>query len=92
MKSIKRLKTFLFFRLAKLPMRGRTRCKFVKWGGVIFADNESFIGNRVHFDSIYPENIHIGKHVHITAGVTILTHYLDTTLEGIHWRSGYVYW
>lgn len=43
------------------------------------------------FDTLYPENIHLGKHVHITANVTILTHYLDTNCGGIHWRSGHVY-
>ena len=42
-------------------------------------------------DTMYPENIHIGKSVHITANVTILTHYLDTSRGGIHWRSGHVY-
>jgi acetyltransferase-like isoleucine patch superfamily enzyme len=40
---------------------------------------------------MYPENIHVCKHVHITARVSILTHYLDTTKNGIYWRSGHVY-
>lgn len=43
------------------------------------------------FDTLYPDNIHIGKHVHITAGVTILTHYLVTEKKGINWRQGHVY-
>ena len=89
--KIKRLKTFFFFTLAKLPMKGQWRCRFVKLGGVDCADNQSFIGNGVSFDSMYPENIHIAKHVHITARVCILTHYLDTNLDGIHWRKGDVY-
>ena len=41
-------------------------------------------------DTMCPENIHIGKHVHITVGVTILTHYLNTTGESM-WRYGHVY-
>jgi len=89
--NIKRLKTFFFFSLAKLPMKGQWRCRFVKWGGVDCADNQSFIGNDVSFDTMYPECIHVGKQVHITARTTILTHYLDTTRDGINWRKGDVY-
>ena len=40
---------------------------------------------------MYPDHIHIGRGVHITAGVTILTHYLNTDLDGICWRKGDVY-
>ena len=29
--------------------------------------------------------------MHVTADITILTHYLDTARKGIHWRSGHVY-
>ena len=43
------------------------------------------------FDTMFPENIHIGKNVHITANVIILTHYLDTASKGIRWRSGHVF-
>ena len=60
-------------------------------GGVDLADNQSFIGEGVIFDSLYPQNIHIGRHVHITAGVKILTHYLNTSQAGICWRQGNVY-
>lgn len=60
-------------------------------GGVDCADRCSFIGKGVLFDALYPENIHIGKHVHITANVTILTHYLETSKNGVHWRDGHVY-
>lgn len=89
--NVKRLKTFFFFSLAKLPMKGQKRCKYIKWGGVDCDDNHSFIGNNVILDTLYPENIHIGRHVHITANVSILTHYLDTNQMGIHWRQGHVY-
>lgn len=63
---------------------------FYRWGGQI-ADNKSFIGGGVCLDKVYPENIHVGRHVHITAGVTILTHYLNTDSLGIQWRPGHVY-
>ena len=63
----------------------------MKLGGVDCADNCSFIGNGVLFDTLYPQNIHIGKHVHITARVVVLTHYLDTSSNGIKWRIGHVY-
>ena len=56
-----------------------------------FADRRGFVGTGCVFDTMFPENIHVGKSVHITANVTILTHYLDTTCDGIHWRSGHVY-
>lgn len=56
-----------------------------------FADNHGFVGTGCVFDTMYPQNIHVGKSVHITANVTILTHYLDTTSQGIRWRSGHVY-
>ena len=89
--NIKRLKTFLFFALAKMPMKGQTRCGFYRLGGVDFADKHSYIGRDVLFDTMYPQNIHIGKHVHITAKVCILTHYLETSAKGINWRQGHVY-
>ena len=74
-----------------LPMPPRMRVRLTKWGGVQLADlKHTFIGNHVHFDTLYPESIHIGNHVHITAGVSILTHSLDTTKSGIHWKKTYV--
>ena len=60
-------------------------------GGVRFADNRGFVGENCTFDTMYPDHIHIGKSVDITANVTILTHYLDTSYKGILWRSGHVY-
>lgn len=88
--TIKRLKTFLFFSLANLPMSGKNRAIFVKMGGVDCVDTHSFIGKGVCFDTMYPENIHLGKGVHITSGVRILTHYLNTG-GGEMWRNGHVY-
>ena len=45
------------------------------------------IGEGVILDSLYPENIIIGKHVHITMRCIILTHALETKREGIHFKS-----
>lgn len=88
---LKRLKSHLFFALAKMPMKGQKRGKYYRLGGVDLSDTQSYIGSNVCFDTMYPENIHIGKHVHITAGVSILTHYLITDHPGILWRSGHVF-
>ena len=52
--------------------------------------SKSFIGPNTVFDTLFPENIHIGAHVHITTGVIILTHYLNTD-GGCMWRSGHVF-
>ena len=87
----KRFKTHIFFALAKLPMKGQARRKLIQWGGVDYSGRQGFVGEGVIFDSMYPQNIHIGNGVHITARVTILTHYLDTLHDGIKWRSGHVY-
>ena len=61
-------------------------------GGVNIADKKHcFIGDGVIFDSLHPENIYVGKHVHITMNCIILTHYLNTkdSSKG-WWRSGNV--
>ena len=60
-------------------------------GGVDCFDDNSFIGEDVLFDTLYPQNIHLGRRVHITARVVILTHYLDTSCNGVHWQRGHVY-
>jgi len=89
--NLKQIRTHFFFFLAKFPMKGQIRRKLVQWGGVRFADNHGFVGENCIFDTMYPEHIHIGRGVHITAGVTILTHYLNTDIDGISWRKGDVY-
>ncbi len=87
--TIKRIKNIAFLTLAsEYPLPAVLRSRFVKLGGVNLKDvKNSFIGTHVHFDTLYPEQIHIGHHVHITAGVTILTHSLDTTKNGINWKK-----
>lgn len=57
-------------------------------GGVQILGNQSFIGSGVAFDTVFPEKIIIEDHAHITTGCIFLTHYLDTSREGIHWKAG----
>lgn len=89
--DLKKIKTVISFTLAKFPMRRRDRWRFYKLGGVHFADNHTFVGTNVIFDGMYPENIHIGKRVHIADNVTILTHYLRTDSISLEFREGHVY-
>ena len=57
-------------------------------GGVNLIDKYNvYIGENVVFDSLYPESITIGKHVHITMGCILLTHSLNTKVCGISWRK-----
>lgn len=62
----------------------------LNWGGVKLKELSGHIGEGVILDSLYPEEIVIGKHVHITMNTIILSHCLDTTSNGIKWRKGHV--
>lgn len=65
-------------------MNARSRAICAKMGGVKIDDpHVCFIGDGVILDSLYPENIIIHKHVHITMNSIVLTHYLDTSFSGI---------
>lgn len=86
--KFKHLKSCIAFALMKFPMKGQWRIAFAKLGGVNFASKRVFIGNGVQFDTLYPENITIGDRVHITTGCILLTHYLDTRFDGVHWERG----
>jgi len=88
MRGIKRVRTFVAFGLMNLPMSGRMRAALAKIGGVNFVGKDHFVGRGVCFDTMYPELITIGNHVHITGGCVLLSHYLDTDLPGVHWKSG----
>lgn len=89
---LKRIFRILCLRIAAhVPMNAYLRVKFVKMGGVIVEDpKHSSIGDGVILDSLYPENIILHKHVHITMRCVILTHYLDTSYSGIHFKKGIV--
>lgn len=73
--------------LMNLPMPRQNRWRFARWAGVNI-DRGTFIGRNVTFDSMYPEKIRCGKNVHIADGCVFLTHYLDTSRDGIHFVTG----
>lgn len=87
--SFKRLRNLLCLTMvASVPMPRGMRNRLTKLGGVNMKDTKhTFIGRNVGFDTLYPEQIHIGNHVHVTSGVIILTHSLDTTKNGINWKK-----
>lgn len=71
---------YICLMLANLPMSGKFRWHFLKWGGVKFeleGKPNIYIGKDVRIDTLTPQNICIENHVHITAGTTILTHYYN---------------
>lgn len=86
--NFKHLKSELAFVLSNLPMRGQRRSLLVKWGGVRFTGHNCYVGKNVVFDAVCPERITIDEHVHITSGCVLLTHYLDTSRNGINWKYG----
>ena len=67
---------------------------FCKLGGVNIKDTKNtFIGERVIFDTNYPEDIIIESGVRITVGCILLTHFKDThtgsyTRGQIHIKRG----
>lgn len=89
--SFKRIVHMFFMWLSNvLPLRGHHRYKLVKLGGVNIK-GRCFIYRNVYFDSVAPELITIEKGVTITQGTTILTHYLDPSQPGRHYRRGEVH-
>lgn len=87
MNILKKIRISFFLWMANLPMSGRVRPAFLRLAGISIGKN-CFIGRGVIFDSLCPERIHIGDHVHITVGCTLIAHYLDTASEGINWKYG----
>ena len=71
-------------------MSGFLRTRFAALGVKIKDAKHTSIGEGVIFDSMYPESITLGKHVHITMRCVILAHFLDTKQDGIHWKRGEV--
>ena len=89
--SFERIKRIICLRLVEhFPLlNGKKRAVLAKMGGVKVKDeNCTFIGEGVIFDSLYPANIEIGAHVHVTMGCIFLTHSLDTSIShGIVWKQ-----
>lgn len=88
--NLNRLLRILCLRaVTHVPMGNSTRALLTKMGGVKIIDRKHvFIGEGCIFDSLYPERIKIGKHVHITMRCIILTHELDTNKNAIRWKPG----
>jgi len=76
--------------LADLPMMPQHRAKCLKMAGVNIKGRAMIYGG-VGVDTVYPDSIYIGKGVRITAGTKILTHYLDPSQPGVHFRRGEVH-
>lgn len=93
--KLQRLRKLLFLHLQHLPMHSRhIRPAFCKLGGVNIKDTKNtFIGERVIFDTNYPEDIIVESGVRITVGCILLTHFKDThtgsyTRGRIHIKRG----
>lgn len=87
------IQSLIAFSLMRLPMIRTWRTLFVRWGGVRLTGKRYFIARDVQFDTMYPQNITLHDDVHLTAGVRILTHRLDTSnpdLDDIHWKEGHI--
>lgn len=78
--KLSRIVKLIFLHLQHLPMKSKGwRPLLVKWGGVnILNTNKTFIGERVTFDTNFPECITIEEGVRITVGCVILTHFRET--------------
>ena len=90
--SFERIKRIICLRLVEhFPLlNGKKRAVLAKMGGGVKVKDENctFIGEGVIFDSLYPANIEIGAHVHVTMGCIFLTHSLDTSIShGIVWKQ-----
>lgn len=89
MMKLKQIKTIIAFMLMGLPMRRQHRKFFAKWGGVN-TTMTVFIGKKVSFDTMYPQNITLANNVHIANGCVFLAHYLDTSRNGIFFIDGQI--
>lgn len=79
--ELSRIKKLIFLHIQHLPMKSRCwRPMICKLGGVTIIDyKNTFIGEDVLFDTNYPQDIIIEKGVRLTAGVKIVTHFMNPT-------------
>ena len=77
--SLKKIKNVFFLKLSNLPMPGHAwRPFFVRLGGIQVVDyKKTFFGENIGWDTVNPELIIVESGVRITAGCTILTHFID---------------
>jgi acetyltransferase-like isoleucine patch superfamily enzyme len=76
--SLKRIIRMILFLIAKLPMSGYMRCKIYRLAGVDIERGKGRCGI-VQFDTVHPENIHIGKGCEIVDGCVLLSHFYDVS-------------
>ena len=75
--SVKRYLRMIFLKLAQvLPLTKSKRTLLYRLGGVSVEKGIVRIG-RVSFDTVHPEDIHIGKGSSIADGCIIITHFYD---------------
>lgn len=77
--KLSRLRKLVFLHLMNLPMKSRGwRAQVAKWGVVsILEPKRTFIGERVSFDTNYPEDIIIEPGVRVTSRCMIVTHFME---------------
>jgi acetyltransferase-like isoleucine patch superfamily enzyme len=82
------LSLLLFFIANRVPMKRRIRPLFYRWAGV---DIKRGRGTRMgvnHFDTCFPQGIHIGRGTVITSGCLLLTHFYDFEQEPHNYFRG----
>ena len=91
--DLSHIRAVIFFALARIPMPRTWRTLFIRAAGVKLMGSKYFIARDVQFDSMHPGNITIHNDAHITSGVRLLTHRLDTSnpdREDIHFIEGHI--
>lgn len=88
--SPKRMWRKMWLSFSHLPMMPQHRSKLLKLGGVK-VKGKAYVYGGVLIDTVAPDKVFIGNNVAITAGTKILTHYLDPTKPGRHFRIGEVH-
>jgi acetyltransferase-like isoleucine patch superfamily enzyme len=71
----------MFFIANNIPMTMRIRPLFYRWAGIDIERGEVVHMGTVHFDSWFPQGIHIGCGSTITNGCFLLTHFYDVDKE-----------
>lgn len=88
--SPKRMWRKMWLGIAQWPMMPQHRAKILRLGGVNIKGRALIYGG-VTIDTVYPDRIFIGEGVRVTSGTKILTHYLDPSIPGVHFRKGEVH-